>query len=231
MNRREGSTLGTSANNADCAPNMGSAAIGSQEPLTQSAASLPDLFVRASCDSERAFSGAVRLADLPRLHEWVPCDAQDTLLRFSLRFFRDAGRDLLADISVETSVQMDCARCLQPMVLPLACSSVLQFVYNDEQAQHVIDAREPMLIDAEGRVAIAAILEEEVLMALPPVALHPYQCSPAWQEAVVDDAPAGEPALASTVARPNPFAALASQWQKSALPEQASGASSKPSED
>jgi len=208
--------LGKSANNADSALKAGVPAIESGEVLVQSAASLPDLFVRASCDSERVFRGAVRLGDLPRLVQWVPCDEPGTLLVFSLRFFRDAGRDLLAEISVHTSVQMDCARCLKPMTLPLVSSSVLHFVYNDEQAQHVIEAREPILIDAEGSIAIAALLEEEVLMALPPVAMHPHQCRPAWQEVAPDDALPTAPAAI----RLNPFAALAKQWQKPGLAAQ-----------
>lgn len=205
--------MGNSVNNADPAPNVGAPAIESGEVLVQSAASLPDLFVRASCDSERVFRGAVRLGDLPRLVQWVPCDEPGTLLVFSLRFFRDAGRDLLAEISVQTTVQMDCARCLKPMTLPLASASVLHFVYNDEQAQHVIEAREPILIDAEGSIAIAALLEEEVLMALPPVAMHEHQCRPAWQEVALDDALPTAPADI----RLNPFAALAKQWQKPGL--------------
>jgi uncharacterized protein len=201
--------LGKSANNADSPLKAGEPA----EVLVQSAASLPNLFVRASCDSERVFRGAVRLGDLPRLVQWVPMDEPGTLLVFSLRFFRDAGRDLLAEISVQTTVQMDCARCLKPMTLPLVSSSVLHFVYNDEQAQHVIEAREPILIDTEGSIAIAAILEEEVLMALPPVAMHEHQCRPAWQEAALDEALP----IVSADTRPNPFAALAKQWQKPRL--------------
>jgi uncharacterized protein len=203
------SSLSKSANNADSPLNAGVAAV---VPV-QSAASLPDLFVRASCDSEREFRGAVRLGDLPRLAQWVPIDEPGALLVFSLRFFRDAGRDLLAEISVQTTVQMDCARCLKPMTLPLASSSTLHFVYNDEQAQHVIEAREPILIDAEGSIAIATLLEEEVLMALPPVVMHTHQCRPAWQEAVLDEAPS----IVATAIRPNPFAALAKQWQKPRL--------------
>jgi len=208
--------LGKSANNADSVLKAGVPATEPAEVLVQSAASLPNLFVRASCDSERVFRGAVRLGDLPRLVQWVPMDEPDTLLAFSLRFFRDSGRDLLAEISVQTTVQMDCARCLKPMSLPLVSSSVLHFVYNDEQAQHVIEAREPVLIDAEGRIGIAELLEEEVLMALPPVAMHEHQCRPAWQETASKEALP----IASAELRPNPFAALAKQWQKPLLTAQ-----------
>ncbi|MGC8697930.1 MAG: hypothetical protein ACP5Q0_05595, partial [Halothiobacillus sp.] len=87
--------MGKSANNADSVLKAGVPATEPAEVLVQSAASLPNLFVRASCDSERVFRGAVRLGDLPRLVQWVPMDEPDTLLAFSLRFFRDSGRDLL----------------------------------------------------------------------------------------------------------------------------------------
>lgn len=175
----------------------------------QSAASLPRLMVRLACDSDRVFSGSVRLAELPRLVSFVPQEAPDMSLDFDLRFFRDEGRAMLAQMDVQTTVQIDCARCLQPMSLPLTGSSLLQFVYNDDQAEQVGDMREPVLIDAEGGVAIPDLLEEEVLMAVPTVAMHAYQCQPAWREEAEDevDAPVVE-----RPKRPNPFAALAEQW-------------------
>jgi uncharacterized protein len=190
-------------------PLDGQSGSGASRPL-QSAASLPRLMVRMACDSERAFSASVRLAELPRLVPFVPHDSPETSLDFDLRFFRDEGRALLATLDVQTTVQVECARCLQPMSLPLMGSSLLQFVYNDDQAEQVGDAREPVLVDAEGGVAISNLLEEEVLMALPTVAMHEHQCQPAWREEVEDD---GVEPLVERSERPNPFAALAEQWR------------------
>ena len=175
----------------------------------QSAASLPRLLVRSACDSDRVFSGSVRLAELPRLVPFVPQGAPETSLDFDLRFFRDEGRALLAQMEVKTEVQVDCARCLQPMSLPLVGASLLQFVYNDDQAEQVAGSREPVLVDQEGGVAVSDLLEEEVLMAIPTVAMHEHQCQPAWREDAEDDVV--EPVV-ERPERPNPFAALAEQW-------------------
>lgn len=164
--------------------------------------------VRMACDSDRVFSGSVRMADLPRLLPFVPEGNPETVLSFDLRFFRDEGRVLLAQMNVQTTVQVECARCLHPMSLHLTGASLLQFVYNDEQAEQVGDTREPVLVDAEGGVAVSDLLEEEVLMAIPSVAMHDHQCEPEWREKADDDS---EP----KAARPNPFAALAEQWNGS----------------
>ena len=183
--------------------------VGQAGRQLQSAASLPRLMVRMACDSDRVFSGSVRLAELPRLLPFVPQEAPETSLDFDLRFFRDEGRAMLAQLDVQTTVQVDCARCLQPMSLPLTGSSLLQFVYNDDQAEQVGDAREPVLVDAEGGVTISDLLEEEVLMAVPTVAMHEHQCQPAWREEAEDEVV--EPVV-ERPERPNPFAALAEQW-------------------
>lgn len=184
--------------------------VGQADRQLQSAASLPRLMVRMACDSDRAFSGSVRLAELPRLVPFVPLEAPETSLDFDLRFFRDEGRAMLAQIDVQTTVQVDCARCLQPMSLPLTGSSLLQFVYNDDQAEQVGDAREPVLVDAEGGVTISDLLEEEVLMAIPTVAMHEHQCQPAWQEEA--EAEEDVELAVERPERPNPFTALAEQW-------------------
>jgi uncharacterized protein len=166
--------------------------------------------VRMACDSERAFSASVLLAELPRLVPFVPHEAPETSLDFDLRFFRDEGRALLATLDVQTTVQVECARCLQSMRLPVMGSSLLQFVYNDAQAEQVGDVREPVLVDAEGGVVLSNLLEEEVLIALPTVAMHEHQCQPAWREEAEDD---GVQSLVEQSERPNPFAALGQQWR------------------
>lgn len=189
-------------------PAVGQSGSGTGRQL-QSAASLPRLMVRMACDSERAFSASVLLAELPRLVPFVPHDSPETSLDFDLRFFRDEGRALLATLDVQTTVQVECARCLQPMSQPLTGSSLLQFVYNDDQAAQVGDTREPVLVDAEGGVSISDLLEEEVLMAVPVVAMHGHQCQPIWREEAEDEV--AEPEV-ERPKRPNPFAVLAEQW-------------------
>ncbi|ANJ68135.1 hypothetical protein A9404_12815 [Halothiobacillus diazotrophicus] len=182
----------------------------------QPVSSLPEIGVRAACDGERVFDGAVLARDLPRLASMVPQAAPETPLRFSVRFHRDVVRNLLADITVRTEVEQACARCLQPMTIPVTGQSLLQFVYSDEQAQHVMDECEPVLMDDEGAVSLVDLLEDEALMAVPSVVMHEHRCQPAWREA--DDLP-GEPAEASDEPtepeRPNPFAELAKAWRRS----------------
>lgn len=143
------------------------------------------------------------MAQLPRLVAWLPDDQSEVMLAYELRFFRDESRALLASVRIEGVAQLPCARCLAPMMVPLAGQSVVQFVFSEAQAERVPDEYEPVMLDADGQVSLIDLIEEEAIMALPSVAMHEARCAPAWQESV-------EPEVESSAStRENPFAVLA----------------------
>lgn len=163
---------------------------------------------RHACEVGRVIEGAVsplrleRLADLATdAHEPVP-------VHYRIEFFQPGADKLwLARISVEAELRLICERCLEPMALSLSGDSTLQFVYSDEQAAQVGEAYEPVILDDEGMVSIAELVEDEVLMAVPVVVRHPEACREPWRESVADTV---DPGPDGSGMKDNPFAVLAS---------------------
>jgi len=148
-------------------------------------------------------AGEVSPLALDRLAEWATDADEPVPVHYRIEFLRPGADKLrLARISVETVVRLTCERCLEPMTLPLAGASTLQFVYSDDQAAQVGEAHEAVILDEEGMVSVAELIEEEVLMAMPVVARHEEPCRAPWRESVEDEAGDGADA--------NPFAVLAS---------------------
>jgi uncharacterized protein len=77
----------------------------------------------------------------------------------------------VADLRFSGVVSLQCQRCLQPMERPVEVDSRIVLVGSEAQAGRVPPEREPVLA-AGGRISVGELLTEELLLALPIVALH-----------------------------------------------------------
>lgn len=112
-----------------------------------------------------------------------------------LRFTQESRRNRI-DGEAGTTVQMTCQRCLQPMAVAVQATIRLALVADDDAAAALPDDIEP-LESVDGSVSPLALVEDELLLALPPVALHgDGECSAAMT------------ATGTASERSNPFAAL-----------------------
>lgn len=179
-------------------------------PSGEGAASLR-VAVRHACEVGRVVAGEISPLKLERLADFASDAESPTPLRYRIEFLpQGPDRLWLAEISVEGTLQLTCERCLEPMTLSVSGSSTLQFVHSDAQAAQVGEDHEPVLIDEEGVVSIGALIEDEVLMAIPVVVRHEELCRAPWRESE-------EGATEASVAdgkdrenrRENPFAVLA----------------------
>jgi uncharacterized protein len=100
-------------------------------------------------------------------------------------------------------VQMICQRCMNPLTIPIEVDVSLAFVSSDEEAGQLPGIYEPYVV-ADEPIALADIIEDELILALPIVALHADQaCQP---QIKAEEAGANESTQMET--RPNPFAVL-----------------------
>lgn len=128
--------------------------------------------------------------------------ATDGEARVRLRFFA-ADRDLPGcELELDASPIVRCERCLETFGLPVATSSRLAFVASEEQAAAIPEGFEPV-ITADGRVDLHELVEDELLLALPIVALHGDDSPCAEAGAAPAEAVAEEP-----IETRRPFAAL-----------------------
>jgi uncharacterized protein len=158
------------------------------------------LDVAAAAAEGATLSGQWPLAALERLHTVGDGDlAADWQARFEHRAVAgEAAPQLWLRLEARASVVRECQRCLQPVLLPLAVDRAFRFVASEDEAA-VLDAEtEDDVLAASRRFDLRALVEDELLLALPLVPKH-EQCPAPWK-------PEAAPAPA---AAENPFAALA----------------------
>lgn len=152
-------------------------------------------------DQGVTLEGSLPLASLERLQECAP---PGELLRVRLRFETDSGRRPLMKGDFSTTLTMVCQRCLKPMSMPLDGEFQVFLVRSLDEADRLDDSMDVLQV-AERAMRLKEIVEDEVLLAVPPAPLHPQGvCSAdeAPQEPLEDVGQQHEQ-------RPNPFAALA----------------------
>ncbi len=141
----------------------------------------------------------IALAQLPRLSSRV--ELLGGHVQGHVRFGRDAHR-AVAEVSFEGEAQLRCQRCMRPMALPLSAHTSVALLGSAAEADTLAGAFEPVLA-SEGRISVAELVEEEVLLSLPIVPMHAgqEQCRPLEQTGPAEQQPA-------EAATQRPFAGL-----------------------
>ncbi len=168
---------------------------------------------------ELTYAGSFALAALPRVADVLAKDARngdvsDGVLpdgaapaTYELTFRRDeVGRPVVFG-RVQGALPLECQRCLGVVMHQVDAQVHLMLTRGDTEVD-VPEPYEPLPVVAD-RMNLADLVEDELLLALPQIAMHPPEtCHPevqAWGPAGAESAEAAE----GVVKRPNPFAALA----------------------
>lgn len=126
--------------------------------------------------------GVVNLADMPRLAALLASDAKNTaksdtsVVEVDLKFGKDEQGIAILTGNLATKLVLQCQRCLEPFVYPLASHFQLGIVSNLDEANALSESYEPSLTK-EGRLALREVIEDEVILNLPIIAKHlPEDC-------------------------------------------------------
>ena len=92
-----------------------------------------------------------------------------------------------------------CQRCLGTLQFEVKADVSIGFVEGLDEAEQLPEDLDPQMVK-EGRVALRDLIEDELLLALPQVAMHPIG------ECMV---PTGEPGDKPVAKKQSPFAVLA----------------------
>lgn len=98
----------------------------------------------------------------------------DGMVTGSVALSMEKGR-IVAEVQVAAQLEVRCQRCLQPMALPVESRSQVALVSSEADAASVQPELETALA-LDGRIRLADLLEEELLLALPAAPRHPEQC-------------------------------------------------------
>lgn len=134
-------------------------------------------------DGQVAFEFEIPLEEFPRLA--VQLVRSEGTARGTVRFRRELGH-AVAELAVHAEVWLVCQRCLEPLRQMLSGESRLALVEDARGADAVPPGLEAMIVEDQ-RVSLRELVEEELLLDLPIVPLHPDPEDCAKVEAVEPD--------------------------------------------
>lgn len=144
------------------------------------------------------FEGDIALSKLSRLTEILYPEAslqEERKIALSFEFFSNEFDLSMVAGKLETSLEVECQRCLDTMEMPLRLEFRLMIDASDELVR---ESSVDTLYSDDGYIDIHEVVEDELILAIPLVALHEdTQCNKHWQ--------ASEPEVA---VKENPFAVL-----------------------
>ena len=114
-------------------------------------------------------SGRLAVKSMPRLVSALTSDGD--VAEIELQAARDLGGRVMISGSIHASLQMTCQRCLESAEIDVRAEPNLAWVKSDAEVETLPAEYDP-LVSADGRVALAELVEDELLLALPLVPRH-----------------------------------------------------------
>ena len=156
-------------------------------------------------DAGRVLAGSVALGRFPRLGEdLVEASGEVT---FELAFGRHPLGFAVVTGRLSTVVGLRCQRCLEGFALPLESGVALGFVESEALAERLPPEYDPCVV-VDGTVSVPDIIEDELLLALPQVPLHPAGACAVRLESAPDAGSDKGATEQDSTDRENPFAVL-----------------------
>ena len=152
--------------------------------------------------AQREFEGRIPLAAMTRLRSSLFDDEGE--VRYRLAFGTDEFRIPFVELEIEAELPLECQSSLKRFLQPVQFSQRLGLIRDEADEAALPEEYEALLVDADAMLRPAQLVEDELILALPVVAVAP-------------DAKAVERDFAPTVeetAEANPFAALAGLKKK-----------------
>ncbi|RLA61745.1 MAG: hypothetical protein DRR04_02005 [Gammaproteobacteria bacterium] len=160
------------------------------------------LDVRKAAARGVSVSGKLKPLDLQRFRPLLAAD--EGSIEAQLLFSRDEENRYVIHVTVAADVSVTCQRCLEPMPAHLTSDNTLAVVWTDEQAAHLPRHLDPLIV-AQDACSLWELVEDELILAMPPFSYHNTEnclqriadfSDPAPEEGTVED-------------KPNPFNVLA----------------------
>lgn len=130
--------------------------------------------------TKREISGRVSLVELTRLTESLL--STDGEVEFRMQFDIDDTGTPFMQGRFKTTLSLTCERCLQELVLPMEIDSLLGLIRHEKLAEKLSEQYEPWVVNDAELTDPVTVIEDELILALPLVPKHDYDCLPdeAW---------------------------------------------------
>ena len=146
------------------------------------------------------FEGEIALSELKRLVELLQLDdagVDGRSIALNFEFLRSEFDVPMLVGRLQTSLELECQRCLKPLEFPMEIGFRLLIDASDELLGQ--SSKDTLYSDA-GYIDIAEVVEDELILAIPLVAMHEdTACNENWRASELH---------AETPMKENPFAVL-----------------------
>lgn len=147
--------------------------------------------------ARRVFEGRLAIHSMPRLCEALANGGGD--VGYRMEFGTDAFGTAYLRLELEAGLSLVCQRTLDVFVLPVVIRQAFGLIA-DEADEAALPEPYEALLASDGQLALRDVIEDELILALPVVALSP---GAPIEDVALANVPADEEAAE------NPFAALA----------------------
>lgn len=157
-------------------------------------------------------SGQLALGELPRLAEEAQGDVSGLEVVWQVqggeRAAGDGGLRPCLHVQADVTLPLSCQRCLEPVQVALEVDQHLLFARDEASAEALAEVSEDDVLAMSSELDLIALIEDELLLAMPLVPRHgrcPHPVKMSVQDADFD---------AAEDEKPHPFAALAELKQR-----------------
>ena len=144
--------------------------------------------------------GYVELARLTRL-DGLFVDNNGSV-RLTLRFYRDEQKIAVIKGELFSQVSLLCQRCLSTDLIDIESQFSFALLKNEKDISHLPESYEALVLD-EPVLDLYALIEDELILALPIVHFHEKKC--VENSLAIDDSSSG---FSETAKQVNPFTVL-----------------------
>ena len=125
----------------------------------------------------------------------------DGAVTYDIEFGRDELGVANVRVKADAGLPLMCQRSLEPFVLPVKVDATLGLIVSESEEAGLPPGYEPLLLENDGKLHIADVIEDELILALPVVPLKPgvEPVERSWAVEEIEEEPPKE----------NPFAVLA----------------------
>lgn len=121
-------------------------------------------------DREAAIQEIVPLSVFARVCEGAVSSQGEVSV--DCRIYRDSQHLIVLEADLKTVVPLECQRCLDAVETTIDTHMQLWLLYSEEQADRLADDADYLVLDEDGRISLVEVLEDELILSLPLVALH-----------------------------------------------------------
>ena len=122
---------------------------------------------------EISLSGFYQISDFPKISE-IASNKEDNV-RVELSFYLKNNKTPCVDGIIELDIVLACQRCLNDLSIGLKVNFNLAFVRHNQESEELESHYEIYMIEEE-ELATHDLISDEILLSIPMVPTHDYDC-------------------------------------------------------